>query len=98
TLLASVSTATAALAQSEPPPAVKPANTPTSASPEKVAAKPAPQPPQPAPPSLDDLLGLKPKPKPDGTAPGADATKAGTPAVTDVAPDQSKADLDRLLT
>ena len=70
-----------------PPPTPKPA--------EKPEAKPTPPTPTP---TLDELLGIKPKPKPkpgDPTKP--DETPPAHP--TDpTAPDQSKTDLDRLLT
>ena len=70
------------------------AQQPETKQPEKPAEKPAATPP-PAQPSLDELLGLKPKP---GDKPATTPTKPDEPAPsTDAAPDQSKTDLDRLL-
>ncbi len=86
---AGVVAASAALAQQ---PEAKPAEKPA----EKPAAAPKPAPP-PAQPSLDDLLGIKPKPgdKPAATiTPTKPEDSSSTP---DGAPDQSRADLDRLL-
>ncbi len=69
--------------QPDPKPSEKPAEKPAAA-------------PHPAQPSLDELLGIKPKPadKPATTTP----TKPDEPVTSpDAAPDQSKTDLDRLL-
>lgn len=72
------------------------AQQPDTKPPEKTAAKPAAAPP-PAQPSLDELLGIKPKPgdKPATTTTPAKPDEPAAPA--DAAPDQSKTDLDRLL-
>ncbi len=78
--------------QPDPKPAEKPA----------VAPKPVP-----AQPTLDDLLGIKPKPAPASEKPPSGKPVAGEkpatnasaekPSMTDGAQDQSKTDLDRLL-
>ncbi len=70
----------------DPPVAPAPASKPA----EKPEAKPAPPAPQS---TLDELLGLKPKPTPNDPAKPGD-----TPPADPTAPDQSKTDLDRLLT
>jgi hypothetical protein len=79
----------AAMAYDDPP-----ANPPEKTEPPKKTDKPEDKPAKPAPPpgaapSLDELLGIKPAPKPEG--------EGAKPAPEGPVPDRDKADLDRLL-
>ena len=73
-------------------PEAKPAEKPA----EKPAAAPKPAPP-PAQPSLDDLLGIKPKPSEKPATATTPTKPEDSSTAADGAPDQSRADLDRLL-